>query len=302
MAQALQGFATIGAIIALAVLLTHVGFFGRRDQELLIRLSFFVTGPALMVTVLARTDTSAVFSTVLAATAVGVLVSSLVYVLAARLLWQRELGETVIGTLCSAYVNAGNLGLPVATYILGDPAYIAPVLLLQLGILQPVALLLLDLDTPDRGGPGRVLVRVVGNPMTVATLFGLFFGPRLPDLVLQPVAMVGAMAVPGMLLAYGIALRMGFGPGSAAPRAEVGLVVGLKLVVQPLTAFLASVALGLSAPAVFAVTVAAALPTAQNVFTHATRYERAVDLSRVAILLSTLGCVPVILLIAAVLT
>lgn len=302
MVQALQGFATIGAIIALAVLLTHVGFFGRRDQELLIRLCFFVAGPALMVTVMARTDTSEVFSTVLAATVLGVAVPSVIYVVTARLLWRRGLGDTVIGTLCSAYVNAGNLGLPVATYILGDPAYIAPVLLLQLGILQPVAMLLLDLDAPDGGGLVRVLTRIVSNPMTVATLFGLFLGPRLPDPVLQPIAMVGGVAVPGMLLAYGIALRMGFGPGGTAPRAEVGLVVGLKLVVQPLAAFLASVALGLPTPAVFAVTVAAALPTAQNVFTHATRYERGTDLSRVAILLSTVGCVPVILLIAAVLT
>ena len=302
MLQTLEGFATIGAIITLGGLLAHVGFLGRRDQDVLIRLCFFVAGPALVVTIMAGTDTSEVFSSVLAATALGILVPAVIYVLAARFIWRRGLGDTVIGTMCSAYVNAGNLGLPVATYILGDPAYIVPVLVLQVGFLQPIAMLLLDLDTLSRRDLGRVLLRIVSNPMTVATLVGLFLGPYLPELVLRPVGMVGAVAVPGMLLAYGVALRLGLGPGSAAPRGELSLVVALKLVVQPAAAFLASVALGLPGPAVFAVTVAAALPTAQNVFTHATRYDRAADLSRVAILASTVGCVPVILLIAALLT
>lgn len=61
--------------------------------------------------------------------------------------------KTVIGTLCSMYVNAGNLGLPIATYVLGDAALVAPVLLLQLLLLQPVAMAVLDHSTAPEASP-----------------------------------------------------------------------------------------------------------------------------------------------------
>ena len=52
--------------------------------------------------------------------------------------------DIAIGGLCSSYVNAGNLGVPVAIYVLGDGAFVAPVLLFQLLILAPVAFVMLD--------------------------------------------------------------------------------------------------------------------------------------------------------------
>ena len=48
-------------------------------------------------------------------------------------------------------------------------------------------------------------------------------------------------------------------------------------------------------------TVIAALPTAQNVFTHAVRYNQGVVLARDAIFLSTVLAVPALILIAALL-
>ena len=77
----------------------------------------------------------------------------------------------------------------------------------------------------------------------------------------------------------------------------------LKLVVQPLTAYVvARFALGLDDTGLFAVTVLAALPTAQNIFVHATRYGRAEVLARDSIFVTTVLSVPVIVVIAAVLT
>jgi predicted permease len=59
--------------------------------------------------------------------------------------------------------------------------------------------------------------------------------------------------------------------------------------------------LGITGHALLAVTVTSALPTAQNIFTHATRYGRAEPLARDTILVTTLTCAPVIVVIAAVL-
>ncbi|WP_295702949.1 AEC family transporter [Lapillicoccus sp.] len=57
---------------------------------------------------------------------------------------------------------------------------------------------------------------------------------------------------------------------------------------------------GLRGPALFAAAVTAALPTAQNIFTYANRYNRGLLLARDAIFVSTFVSVPVILVIAAV--
>lgn len=79
-------------------------------------------------------------------------------------------------------------------------------------------------------------------------------------------------------------------------------IVVLKLVLQPLVAVLiAKYALGLEGQDVFAVAVVAGLPTAQNVFTHAVRYQRAVILARDAIFLTTILAVPALIVIAALL-
>src|SRR5699024_10032649 len=125
---------------------------------------------------------------------------------------------------------------------------------------------------------------------------------RLPTMVQAPIDLLAAMAVPAMLLAYGVSLRLGpkFGGGTSAR--ELVLVVGLKMLVQPTVAFLIGrFVLGLDDVALFAVTVVAALPTAQNIFVFASRYDRGVTLSRDAILVSTIASVPVITVITALL-
>ncbi len=306
MGGVIEGFGTIAAVIALGALLAQLGVVDDRARVVLSRLSFFVASPALMVTVLGDTDVTSVLSQNLVATLAGVLVAVVLYVLAARLVWRRALPETVVGSLSAAYVNAGNLGLPIAAYVLGDAALVAPTLLLQLLVLQPLALALLDHATSDRRfSVGRAMARPLTNPLTVGSLLGLLLsltGFPLPAVVRDPLELVGGMAVPSMLIAYGISLRLGPRPGHGTSAAEVGLISVLKLVVQPLTAYLvARFVLGVGDTGLLAVTVLAALPTAQNIFVHATRYGRGEVLARDSIFVTTLASVPVVLVIAAVL-
>ncbi len=304
MAGVLEGFVTIGVVIALGALLAQLGVLDDAARVVLSRLSFFVASPALMVTVLGGSDVGAVLSGNLAASAAGVLVPAVAYVVAARLVWHRDLAGTVVGTLCSSYVNAGNLGLPVAAYALGDAALVAPTLLMQLLVLQPLALAFLDHATSDqRFSPVRALTRPLTNPLTVGSLLGLALaltGVELPADVRHPLELVGGMAVPSMLMAYGISLRLGPRPGQGTSVAEIGTITVLKLVVQPVTAYVvARFVLGLDATGLLAVTVLAALPTAQNIFVHATRYGRSEVVARDSIFVTTVLSVPVVVTIAA---
>jgi predicted permease len=301
----LEGFATIGAVIALGALLAQLRVLDDAGRVVLSRLSFFVASPALMVTVVGRADVGAVLSGNLAASAAAVLASSVLYVVAARLVWHHDLADTVVGTLSAAYVNAGNLGLPIAAYVLGNAALVAPTLLMQLLVLQPVALAVLDHATSDRRfSIGRALARPLTNPLTVGSMLGVLLsvtGATLPGAVRDPLELVGGMAVPSMLLAYGISLRLGPKPGAGTSVAEIALIAVLKLVVQPMTAYVvARFVLGLDSTGLVAVTVLAALPTAQNIFVHATRYGRAEMIARDAIFVTTVLSVPVLFVIAAV--
>ncbi|MET7640903.1 AEC family transporter [Streptomyces sp. NPDC005438] len=303
----LTGFSTIGSIIALGILLAHFRVLGVDAQQLLSKLAFYVASPALLVTVLSDTDVSVVFSTGLIATVGGVLVVAAVQVAVARLVWRRTTAETVVAAFSASYVNAANLGLPIAGYVLGDASLVAPMLLTQLLLLQPVGLAVLDVTT--REGPsgwGRRILVPLTNPLLLGPVLGLALAlgnVRLPTPVADPLELVGGMAIPGMLLAFGISLRLGPLPGRGESVTQVGLTVLLKMVVQPLVAFLlARYALGLSPHGVLAATVIAALPTAQNVFVTANRYGTAVVLARDAIFVSTILSVPVLIGIAALLS
>lgn len=306
MAGVLTGFGTIGSIIALGVVLAHIGLLDLKAQHVLSRLSFFVANPALMLTVLSAADVGELLSVSLAATACGVAACVAVYIPLARWVWRRSAGETVIGALCASYVNAGNLGVPVAAYVLGDAALVAPVLLLQLLVLQPLALMLLDMATAEHRVPwSRALTRPLANPLTVAAVVGVALSVvswELPGPIVEPLTLIAGMAVPAMLLAYGVSLRLGPRPGHGATAWELGTIGLLKLVVQPLVVYLvARFAFGLDGHVLLAVTVLSALPAAQNIFVNAVRYGQAVVVARDSIFVTTLLSVPAVFAVVALL-
>ena len=308
-----HGFAIITLVIAVGMLLAQLGILDARTQEVLSKLTFYVGSPALLIGVLGSADVRTLFSTNLIASVSGVVVTATAQVLLARLVFRRAAGDIAIGAFCSSYVNAGNLGLPIAAYAIGDVSAIAPMLLVQLLILQPAGLAVLDVVTAraqrrmSRAEIVRAaLLRPVRNPMTIGSALGVVLsvtGWRLPSVLGDSVQMVGGLAVPCMLIAYGVSLRTGPLPGRGEDPAYLGVLVGLKLLVQPVVAWaVGAFALGLSGQPLLAVTVIAALPTAQNVFVFAVRYRTATVLARDAIFLSTILSVPAILLISALLS
>ena len=109
-----DGFVVIGIVIVVGYLLGRSGLLGPASVEVLSRLAFFVASPALLFVTLAQADVRAVFSEALVVTAVSSSVACLLY-LPVGLLRHRPPGETAVGSMASGYVNAGNLGIPIAT-------------------------------------------------------------------------------------------------------------------------------------------------------------------------------------------
>ena len=376
MADVVAGLAVFGAVIAVGWLLVRTRAVPADADGVLTRVCFFAATPALLVTTLSRADLTAVLSR---STAVAV-AAELTAIVSAwclhRLVLRRPTAEATIGALASGYVNAANLGIPVAVLVLGDAATIAPILLLQLLVLTPVTFTVLDAVT-RRGNPSRLATLTVPlrNPLlwgvvagTAANLGGVDLKEWGGGYPAQGLEMLGRVAVPLMMLALGMSLAGAPRPlrnpapeeaapspqsspaqsarqgkdrqGQEPPAAEAGseaheidtaggrpprveeepahgarstsqrgagrrsglwLAVGWKLAVMPGLAVVVGLAAGLSGGQLLAPVVTAALPTAQNVFMYASRYGAAKDLARDAVLLTTAGFVPVVLLAAALL-
>jgi malonate transporter and related proteins len=305
-AGVLQGFAVIGVIVLVGYLLGRFDLLGPGAQLVLNRFVFFVAAPCLLFTVIATANTAVLFSPVLLIAAISALSVALVYVLVARLVWHRTLGPLTIGALSSGYVNGNNIGLPVAVYLLGNAAYTAPVILLQLMVLAPTALVLLDAATHEgrRTVVGTVLTSL-RNPLIIASLLGTVVAVahlRVPALVLEPLRLLGGASVPLMLSAFGLSL-FGARPLKAGEgRADVLLASFLKAIGMPVVAWLAGTFLFHLGPTQLHVSVVlAGLPTAQNVLNFASRYGTGVPIARDAGLITTVAAVPVLLLVSLLL-
>ena len=301
----LIGFAIIGFVILVGFVIGRIDLLGAHAQYVMSRLVFFVLSPCLLFTVLAEADVHILFSSRLAVSVIAAVACFLLFALVALLLFRRALPEVVVGALGSGYVNANNIGIPVAAYVLGDTSYSAPVILAQLLFFAPVALAILDGSTTGRVSVGSVLLGVVKNPLIIASLLGTLlavFEVELPDLVMEPFALIGAAAVPVVLLSFGMSLGASriLAPGTG--RRDVALATVLKLVVMPVIAWLVGrFAFGMEGAELFAIVVLATLPSAQNVFNYAQRYDRGVIIARDTVLVTTVLCIPALVVVALLL-
>ncbi|WP_366180954.1 AEC family transporter [Actinomyces timonensis] len=317
MLRIVSGLAVFAVVITTGWVLGRAGALPPRSDRVLTRLAFFAATPALMVTTLADADLGAVVS----ARSLAAIIAELLTIASAWAAHRWALGrgtaDALIGALASGYVNAANLGIPVALLVVGDVTPIAPILLLQLVVLTPGSFAILDVVT---GKPGRTALRRATAPLWNPLLIGVATGTalNLADWDLAGIAggglaevlgMLGRMAVPLMMLSLGLSLadsqrERRVGPlGRAAGPAALALwcVVGWKLLVAPLLALAVGGLMGLRGEALLVPVTTACLPTAQNIFMYASRYERSTELARDAILLTTAGFAPVVLLAAAIL-
>jgi predicted permease len=304
----LTGFAIIGVVILIGYGVGRARILGSNAanvQYVLSRLAFFVLSPCLLFTVLAEADVHELFSRVLAVSAISALVAILLFLVISLLVWRRPLAEAVIGGAASGYINANNIAIPVAVYVLGNAALSAPVLLLQLVVFAPIILTVLDMSSSGRTSIGRILSQPIRNPLIIASLLGVIVavaGIKLPTPVLAPFTLIGGAAVPVVLLAFGMSLHGQRILQAGTNRRDVVLASVIKLVVMPLVAWaVGRFVFGLENTVLFGVVLLAALPTAQNILNYAQRYERGVTLARDTVLITTVGAVPVLVLAAALL-
>ncbi|MFL2001465.1 AEC family transporter [Microbacterium sp. A1-JK] len=299
MLSVLTGFLVVAVAIVVGYIVGRIDLLGPHARYVLSRLTFFVLSPFLLFVVLARADVATLFSALLPVSMLAAAVIFAIYTVVARFVLRRGVGESVIGALSGGLVNSNNIGIPISLYMLGNAAYSAPVILFQLLIVMPIALALLDAATSGARSAGRILRQTARNPMLIGSALGVLVALLdidLPPIVFDPLMLVANACVPIMLISFGISLHGQRVLATGGRRADVLVASALKLLVMPVAAWLLALAFSLPSEQVLIVVVLAALPTAQNVFNYAQRYDIGEIIARDTIFITTLGCVPVLFL------
>lgn len=306
MSGVLAGFFVVWSMIAVGWVVGRTGVLGSHGRYVLNRSTFFVASPALVLVGLLGSDVRQVLSLpMLVAGASGLTTGALLIAIVA-LFTKRRGADLIVTAISGSVVNGANMGFPIAAYVLGDISHALPVILFQQAVYTPLYLFVLHrVTTKEAQGAAGVIRSIVANPTIIASALGLalvLLGVSFPEVVLAPIQSLADMAIPAMLLAFGMSLN-GSRPLAKDDgyRGLIALASSAKLVLMPLIALGFGLLLGMRGAALYEVVVMAALPTAQNVYVAAARYRASENLARDTVLITTIGTVLVLLLISAVL-
>ncbi len=314
----LSALGTIAVVVGVGWFVGRTGVLGEGAQRVLAATAFTVATPALLVDTIAGADLHLLVSRSALVTFASTTVVALLAATVLGLVRRRPAGDVVVGVLASSYVNAGNIGIPLTAYLLGSIVSVVPPTLYQQLVLGPLALVVLDaqqrrrLDASVATPTARrrfatlrtVVRRTLRNPVIIGTLVGLALAAlpwAVPEVVLQPLHLLGAAAPPLALLTFGMSLAAPRVAAERAPRGDVALVAVLRSVVHPALGIGLGTLVGLEGDALLAVAVVSALPTAQNVLVYAIQYRHGTALARDAGLVTTVLAVPALLVVAALL-
>lgn len=316
-----EGFAIVLIIAAVGYAAAAFRLGGGSDlKPALTAVIYYITNPALMFILLAEAPVAEVLGTFAPAALVTTVCCGGLYALLARGLLRRSGADTAVGAMSSSYVNAGNIGLPIALYAVGTATPVVSVLVAQLLVVAPAYLAVFDFVSrrPHRSlrrnpsGPGAMtaaprrrplaaLLRPFANPVTLGTVAGLgvaLTGVKLPGVLWEPLSLLGHASVPLLLLSFGMSLY-GVRPfGEVAVRADIFTATLLKVLVAPLAGYAVGRWLfGLEGQDLYGVVVMSALPTAQNVYLFASQFGMKSIIARDVVFLTSFCSFPVILII-----
>src|SRR5699024_9921822 len=140
----LTGFSVILIAIAAGYAAARFGIVGGKNRLILNRLAFFVASPPLIFTIVVRSDLQTMVSPVVGVVVASALICIIAYVVIDRLLFRSNLTMMTLGAGVTGFSNTNNIGLPIGMYVIGDIAYIPPLITIQLIVFTPVVLAVLE--------------------------------------------------------------------------------------------------------------------------------------------------------------
>lgn len=284
------------ALIFVGWLVRKLGLLGPLAAGEINRFVVYLALPALLFDVISRAKPVEIWQPGFIATFGLSCLLVFAVTLACRWRSPNSLPDAAIDALSAAYANTGFLGFPLALAIFG-PSALTPTLIAALltvcGVFA-VAIIVIEIGLQTERRIGPLLLKVAAslgkNPLLLAPVIGAFFpvtGMIVPDPVSHFVKLLGGAASPCALVGLGLFLA----EKRAASRSELApaaFLISLKLLLQPLTAWLlATQIFRLSDALTHQVVMLAALPTGTGPYMLAEFYQREASLTSKVIIGST---------------
>ncbi|MCB5181298.1 AEC family transporter [Streptomyces antimicrobicus] len=209
----------------------------------------------------------------------------------------REPRGVALRIMAAVQVNTAYFAVPVFITLFGDATPILPVLLFQVCVLSLLVISVMELGRAEAvGGPaarlGRALRASLTTPLVLACNAGILLNllsVPVPEVVLDGFAFVGDSASPVALFALGLHLG-GSGLDLRGTTREELALVAFKAAGFPLLAWaVCALVFGVSGSWLTYLVLVAAMPTPQNLFVFAQRYDVGVHLSAALVVKSSLA-------------
>lgn len=303
----LLGFSIV-AVLTLVGILTaaFASEKARTIEQGLTPLVYYITNPALMVVLVAGTDVTLVAG-LYAPLALGIALATGAVFLGYGVLARRSGADIAVGAMSSSYVNAGNIGVPIALYMVGSTGPVVAVLLAQLLVLAPLYLTIFGLlstraSEPTVGARVRTILSSALNPTTLGVIVGAVLSLLqfdVPTFIWEPLLMVGESSIPLMLIIFGMALwRQRPFTESSYVQDSIAASICKNLLMPVIAWALAGPLIGLEGEDLLGVVAMAALPTAQNVLLFGMHYRMPITVAKDSVFTSAILSLPLILLAA----
>ena len=267
------------AVILTGGIVGYTGYLPRALSEALIRFSYNIAMPALLIVTIAQEPSHSLIRwRFLLAFGGGSLLCFILVFGIMSIHGSRSLASRAMHGMAASMTNTGFVALPVLQAIYGPravlPAAIATVFVAV--VMFPVAVILLELGQRDAHGPRTapmVTVKHVAlNPMVLSTLVGMLcsvLGLHMPGPVTAYLGIMADALTPCALFAIGLGLSI---DGLRANIGRASLLSGVKLVIMPLIVYGLSLSLGLDPLYTIAAVICAAVPTAKTAYILAGEY------------------------------
>ncbi|AWB83303.1 AEC family transporter [Corynebacterium liangguodongii] len=305
MLDVLTGFAVIFAVVGVGYVLAHRGVIGEGEQRLQFnRVAFWATTPSLIFSLVATSETSTLFSPVNAVVFAASLTTMALFWAISAAAFRQDVPTTMAGAAASSYFNSVNMGLPIATYVIGDATYVVPALVMQMAVISPFIIAGLNAGGAGKHHVREAILRGLSAPMVLAAIAGTIVavsGWTIPEPVMAPIKYLGAASLPLILMSFGASIKGTRVLREGPDRVPTLTATALKLTAMPAFAFGIGSLAGLEGNQLYAAVILAALPTAQNVYNYTANYRVGEIVARDTVFLTTFLALPAMLVIAAVL-
>ena len=252
---------------------------------------FLLFTPALVYDSLANSELAAGLSLRIAAVALAVCVGGYLAASAWSTLLRHEPRQRAAFALAVSSLNTGNMGIAVALLAFDELGVQIAVLtwVVHATFITSAGIVIATLPG---GSSRRALVKPFAYPALYAAALGFAangLDAELPVAIEAPIATLADATVPAMLVVLG--LQLGRGLGDLGELADVGAAAVLRLLLGPLVALGAALALGLEGETRDAVIVLGGMPTAVIAIIVATEFGTRPQFVTRAVVASTLASV-----------